>query len=78
MVPISWAPIEIDKSDFSKRLINPIFPKNRIYWARDKGRVFCILREQYAHLMGMLGDDMTEHLLQQADFSSNNPNNLLQ
>jgi len=38
---------------------------------RGQGRVFCILREQYAHLMGMLGDEMTEYLLQHSDFSIN-------
>ncbi len=36
---------------------------------RENGRVFCILRKQYAHIMGMLGDEMTEYLLQDADFS---------
>lgn len=38
---------------------------------RGQGRVFCILREQYAHIMGMLGDDHTEYLLQHSDFSIN-------
>jgi len=45
---------------------------------RGQGRVFCILREQYAHIMGMLGDDMTEYLLQDYDYSINKTSTHLQ
>jgi len=45
---------------------------------RGQGRVFCILREQYAHIMGMLGDDMSEYLLQDNDYSINKTSTHLQ